>query len=109
LAVALQHSLAEMLGIDRRELGFHVSSLYWDSVNLPLIALFDTAAGGAGYASQAARDIPALLAGARTILDCPRECDAACHGCLISFETDRVADTLNRHAALALVDQLFKT
>ncbi len=107
LAVALKHALARQLGIDPRELGQHVSGIYWDSTRHPILALFDTAPGGAGYASQAAGFVLPLLGAARLVLACPNDCDAACHGCLLSFETDEDADKLDRHAALAFLDAFF--
>ena len=37
------------------------------------------------------------------ILDCPKDCDAACHGCLLTYDTQHRAADLNRHKAHAFL------
>jgi len=102
LAVALQSALSRQLGIDRRELGFAITRHDWDGVSAGAIAIFDTAPGGAGYSPRAADDgvrgIEALIRDAEEVLAChEHQCDRACHGCLLSFDTDRLAHHLDRH------------
>lgn len=102
LAVALRQALSRSLGINERELGWDViPSLHASGEDTRSIVLFDTAAGGAGYVPLAAQQLPRLLQDARRILDCPRKCDAACHGCLLAFDTQDELENLDRKAALA--------
>jgi len=104
LAVALRQALASSLGIERQELGFALTRHAWDEEPALAVALYDTAPGGAGYAPRAADDIIALLHAAARVLRCPQhQCQTACHGCLLSFDTDRLSPLLNRHAALDLL------
>ena len=61
MVIALRQALAGRLGIECRELGFAVTQHTWDAEPTLALALFDTAAGGAGYAPRAGDDINALL------------------------------------------------
>lgn len=107
LAVALREAVSRELGIDPRELGWSVSRAHGRDEGHRVIALYDTADGGAGYSTQAAEHFPALLRVAREVLACPKRCDKACHACLLSFDTQRVVDRLDRRAALeALSDDV---
>lgn len=107
LAIALRHALAERLGVDRRELGFEVTRHDWEGEPTDAVALFDTAPGGAGYAPRAADDVVGLLRATHDILECPeRDCDRACHGCLLAYDTARFDALLDRSAALAFVREL---
>jgi DEAD/DEAH box helicase domain-containing protein len=102
MAVALRRALAELLGVEEREIGCgaqlqrtETQAVTWSAV------LFDRATGGAGYSTLAGDDVPALLARAAKHLEC--RCDRACHRCLITYETQHRADKLNRIAALRFV------
>lgn len=101
VAVALTQALAEKLGVSDREIGCattqsktQTGAVTWS------IFLYDTAVGGAGYVSNAAQALPSLLRHARDILQCARECDKACHTCLLTFDTEHHIDDLDRRAAL---------
>ena len=101
VAVAMRQAVAEQLGIDVREVGWATSAGASEGgAARRSILLYDSASGGAGYVAQAARDVPGLLRRARTVLECPRRCDAACHACLLAFDTQDAAERLDRHAAL---------
>ena len=64
------------------------------------IWLFDTAAGGAGYAGTATSDVAGLLKEALGALDCANPgCERACPACLVLRDTARFADRLDRQAA----------
>ena len=103
LGVALRRALAGDFGIEEREIGCGVTrTLGLDDQPAHSIHLYDTATGGAGYTSTAATRLPRLLRAAREVLDC--RCDAACHACLLSFDTQYHIDDLDRHAALAVLD-----
>lgn len=101
LAVALRQALAGALNINEREIGWDVIPSLQGSGEYTLsVVLFDTAAGGAGYVPLAAQQLPALLRAARKILDCPK-CEKACHGCLLSFDTQSELEFLDRKVALS--------
>ncbi|MEQ8461641.1 MAG: DEAD/DEAH box helicase [Sandaracinaceae bacterium] len=110
IAVALRQALALELGVDTREIGWALSrSKGLGPKARGSILLYDAAHGGAGYVASVASKLSALLKSARTILECPEECDAACHGCLLSYDTQFAVDDLDRHAALeALTSQVIE-
>jgi len=111
IAVALRQALAEKLGIDDREIGWAVQAAETRAGGKGLsILLFDTAAGGAGYVNAAPVHLVELLRDAKAILDC-KQCDHACHACLLAYDTQFEIDRLHRkrgHAVLsdALLDAL---
>lgn len=106
IAIALRQAAAEHLGIETREMGWAVRAADADSRG-PTIALFDTAAGGAGYVTQLPNSIRSLLTRAAAILKCVRECDRACHACLLSFDTQHDIDKVDRHAGLLILTEDF--
>lgn len=109
LAVALRRALCLMLGIEEAEVGA-VASPSRDSNGHPAfsIYLYDTATGGAGYTGQVVAQLPELLRKVRSeILDCPRQCDAACQGCILTYDTQHHLDNLNRHAVRRLLTPEF--
>ncbi len=100
VAIALRRLVAARLGVDEREISFGVGTQA-SAPDLPRssIYLFDAADGGAGYAGQALGLIDELLDEIDGALRCPRDCDSACHACLLTYDTDaRVAD-IDRDAA----------
>jgi hypothetical protein len=107
-AVALREALVRTLGIERDEVGWQVGrrpasagGYGWS------IFLYDTAAGGAGYASLAPVHLPFLLDDAINILDCANPaCDTCCPSCLITRDTLQHAGMLNRMAMLPLITGL---
>jgi len=108
VAVALREALAKKLGIDSREIGWRVGgSQGADHKRHCSILLFDDTDGGAGYVASVGPGLAELLHEAREILHCPQECDAACHACLLSYDTQDEVEHLDRKAALpALSDDL---
>ncbi|MBV9108032.1 MAG: DUF1998 domain-containing protein, partial [Gemmatimonadetes bacterium] len=109
IAVALRQALAERIGVEDREIGWTSipSRIESTGEQTRTIVLFDTATGGAGFVAQAVHHLPELLRRARRILECPRGCDAACHGCLLTYDTSYSAAELDRHAALAVLCDAF--
>jgi len=108
LAVALREALAKQLGIEARELGYAVRpSVDVNKEKTYSIYLFDSASDGAGYATQAYQDLGELFKSAKKVLCCVKQCDTACHGCLLSYDTQYVAGLLDRHAALQILDESF--
>jgi hypothetical protein len=106
IAVALRQALTEELGIDQREVGWATAPGAAEG-GLPRtsVLLYDAASGGAGYVAQGTRSLPSLLRRAREILHCVKDCDAACHACLLTFDTFDKADILDRKAALEFLDE----
>lgn len=108
LAVALRRALTQQLGVEEREVGCAVApSRSAAGFVAHSIYLFDTAGGGAGYVSQAVTWLPELFRQAQDILTCPRNCDVACQGCLLTYDTQHHLDDLDRHRALSLLDAPF--
>ena len=102
----MRGALADRLGVEVSEIGWAVvpSRNPITAVRELAIALYDTATGGAGYVARVVDAIPELLADARRRLECPRECDRACHGCLLAFDTQYDVEKLDRHAGLELLN-----
>ena len=109
VAVALRRALCLHLGIEETEVGaLAASSRAIDKKQkIASIYLYDTATGGAGYSTQIIAHLSALLRQARQILECPRDCDAACQSCLLTHDTQHHLDDLNRHMAIALLSDDF--
>ena len=108
LAVALRTALSQQLGIEEREIGCTVQArLDGAGHATQSIYLYDTASDGAGYATQAVYGLKSLFVSAKKALECPRDCDAACQACLLTYDTQHHVDDLDRKAALAIVDEAF--
>lgn len=108
LGVGLRRALADMLGVEEREIGIATSPTR-DRANRSAhsIYLFDTAQGGAGYVSKTIEKLPSLLRMAKTFLHCPKDCDVACQACLLSYDTQHHIQYLDRRNALQLLDEQF--
>lgn len=109
LSVALRRALTQQLGIEEREIGCTIqSSRDVAGYPVPSIYLYDTASDGAGYSTQAVHELKTLFESAREVLKCrPRDCDAACQACLLTYDTQHHLDDLDRKAALAVLDERF--
>jgi hypothetical protein len=108
LNIALRRALAQLIGIEEREIGAVVtSSRGADGGPVSSIHLYDTAQGGAGYVSQAARWLPELFRRAKAVVDCPRQCDAACQGCLLTYDTQYHVEHLDRKSVLSLLNDQY--
>ncbi|MCA9678704.1 MAG: DEAD/DEAH box helicase [Myxococcales bacterium] len=103
IAVAMREALARHLNVDNREIGWQVRRSVDPRDGRYSLVFYDTADGGAGYVGQLADVFPDLLETSRQILECPRGCDRACHGCLLAFDTSDFADELDRQSALAFL------
>lgn len=106
LAVAFRLALSRLLGVEQREIGWTVQESMDSGIPVRDVFLYDAAAGGAGYVSGAGRLIQDIIRDAVGILD-DCKCDSACHSCLLDFDTQQHADNLNRHNALAWLDEEF--
>jgi hypothetical protein len=108
LNIALRRALSQLIGIEEREIGAVVTpSRDERGHSVFSLHLFDTAQGGAGYVPQAVRWLRDLFFKARDVVDCPRNCDAACQGCLLTFDTQFHVDDLNRNAVLTILTHQF--
>ncbi|MBI2566859.1 MAG: DEAD/DEAH box helicase [Candidatus Schekmanbacteria bacterium] len=109
-AVALRLALAEHAGVAEREIGYAAlpsCAACPAEAATTSVALFDTAQGGAGFAEMAVAAQPELVARALEILRCSScGCDLACHGCLLSFDTQFDMPSLDRSAGLRLLESL---
>jgi superfamily II DNA/RNA helicase len=99
LAVSLRHAAALKLGINQEELGYSIKHVEIAGGQTWSILLFDTADGGAGYASSLGRHIVDVATKMYERLDCAAACDKACHHCLLTFETQHQASLLDRSVA----------
>lgn len=108
IAVALCQALAEDLGIEPREVGWSTTVAVEGGAPRRSIVIFDAAQGGAGYVAHVPDNLVNLLRRAREILSCPRGCDGACHGCLLTHETQHaaMAGLLDRHCGLRVLDDV---
>ena len=108
IAVALRQAVATELGIDSREIGWTLTrSRGLGTGPQGSIVLFDAAEGGAGYVAIVPSKLGELLRKARAVLECPKDCNAACHACLLSYDTQDAVEHLDRKAAIdALTDTL---
>ena len=109
IAVALRQALAHKIGVEDREIGWAIKSSRMEETgesNVSIL-LYDQATGGAGFVAQAGTHLPHLLRLARSTLDCPRDCDKACHACLLSYDTHHHAMDLDRREALKILSDTF--
>lgn len=107
LGAAMVQAAADVLGIERSELEMTTRpSVKRNGLAGRSIFLFDGRAGN-GYAGLLATQLSEVFQRARSILECPRDCDQACHGCLLDARTQYHYDLLDRCAALDFVDQRF--
>jgi len=105
LAVALRHGLCGQLGIESSEVGWAVTTASDDAC---VIALYDTAVGGAGFVARAQGLLDPMLEGAAKLLDCPRGCDRACHACLLNYDTQHHIDDLDRKLGEAFLTPQYR-
>jgi hypothetical protein len=71
------------------------------------LLVFDPMPGGSGLLEQMLSRWQELIATARAVLSgCVQACDTACYACLKTFRNQFHHSLLNRHDALALIDEL---
>lgn len=101
LAEALRLSAARLLETDARGIAATVQA----EGDRPVVVLFDTVAGGAGYVRRLAEagrySANALLRGAVQILDCRAACASSCAKCLNDYGNQQHWDDFDRKPALA--------
>ena len=104
LGIALRRAFCGRLGIEEREVGVCVrQGRAPDETVLQSIFLYDEATGGNGYVAALRDHVAAVLRESIRILDCGKKCDAACHGCLLTFDTQYDSAMLDRYKAQAFL------
>ena len=104
VGIALRRAFCRRLGIEEQEVGVSVRSAKGaDESILQSIFLYDSATGGNGYVAGLRDHVAEALRECVQILDCAKECDAACHGCLLTFDTQYDSAKLDRHGGLAFL------
>lgn len=104
IAVALREAIAADLGVQAEELGCDCHPIKIDGCATRAIRVFDLRSGG--YTTQAAErmnDDSLWQRVATRLNSCT--CSNACQLCLLSFDTRFEAERLDRHAALAWINQ----
>ncbi|WP_458450037.1 DEAD/DEAH box helicase [Fibrobacter sp.] len=103
-ALALRNALTSHLALDESEIGW-TSQKGTDGVYD--IVLYDNAAGGANLCTKIKDNILTIFKKAKSLLECPSECDSICLDCLLTRETQVLAHVLNRIVALKKLDDAF--
>ena len=104
LGIALRRAFCGRLGIEEQEVGVCVrQGRAPDETILQSIFLYDEATGGNGYVSALRDHAAPALRDSIHILDCGKQCDAVCHGCLLTFDTQYDSAKLDRHEARAFL------
>ncbi len=98
---ALINGACLALDINERDLG---GCLYYSSKGHPLLILFDTAPGGAGFVQDIKNHFHEVLKEALNLLDCP-SCaeDSSCIACLRTYFNQRDHNRLIRGRALEYI------
>lgn len=109
LAVALRGGVTRLLGVDEREMGVAAAQSRTGEDRVTRSGfLFDASSAGTGYTTILQHKLGRTAGLARKILDCRNDdCDRACHGCLLTADTQFAASLLDRRAAAALLDATF--
>ena len=108
LAVALRGGVTQWLGVDEREMGVAAAQSRVEGQVTRSAFLFDASSAGTGYTAILQNELGRVAKLARSILDCRNDdCDRACHGCLLTADTQFAAGLLDRRAATALLDATY--
>ena len=106
LSEALRFAATDILQIQPSEIRatFLRKNQYIDAV------LYDSCAGGAGYAVQLQQEVSVLrlLQKAKERLSCPRECSSACSACLCDYSNQQSWDQFDRLPVLKWLEELIE-
>ncbi|WP_429051053.1 DEAD/DEAH box helicase [Aeromonas veronii] len=103
-ALRLAASRHRQLDLDPAEFGsgFRVVPALQNETRMLDLFLYDTLAGGAGYAEVAARNLPEILEATLELLEnCT--CDSACTECLNHFHNQHIQSRLDRRLGASLL------
>lgn len=106
LAVVFREALAQCHGINADELGCGIKPLRINGEKVNTIFIYDKASGGAGFSSIANKFFSEMFEKAEALLDCPDNCESACHSCLIDYDTRFISDQLDRNVAKAYFEAI---
>lgn len=102
---ALRFGLAKLLGISEQEISVLVQSIEDEAFGyVRSIYLYDVASSGAGYVPQFIKNMDQVVKIALDLLACKSNCDSACTGCLISWDSQHQRRHLDRHKGLVFLD-----
>ncbi|MYI36810.1 MAG: DUF1998 domain-containing protein, partial [Acidimicrobiaceae bacterium] len=102
IGIALRRTFCQRLGIEEQEIGVSVRPARdQNGLVIQSIFLYDSAKGGNGYVAEMRDYVVPSLRECIRVLDCSKKCDAACHGCLLTYDTQYDSTKLNRHKGLA--------
>lgn len=103
-ALRLAASRHRQLDLDSAEFGsgFRIEPALQDEARMLEVFLYDTLAGGAGYAEIAARHLPEILEASIELLEgC--SCETSCTECLNHFHNQHLQKRLDRHLGAMLL------
>lgn len=106
LSEALVLGASRMLDIDPAEFsaGFRIVPGFDGYALAADVYLFDTLAGGAGYADEAGRQVRAIIeATGRVLRECPVNCARSCQNCLRHYRNQYFHERLDRRIAADLL------
>ncbi len=108
IGIALRRAFCRRIGIEEEEVGVTVrQSRAHDESIKQSIFLYDAASGGNGYVEALRNHVIAALRDSAHILNCAKKCDTACHGCLLTYDTQHDSTRLDRHRALDFLTDEF--
>lgn len=104
IGIALRRAFCQQLGIEEEEVGVTQRESVSEAGPIQRsIFLYDAATGGNGYVAALRDYITPALKRSVEVLYCPKECDVACHGCLLTYDTQHYAADIDRHKALGFL------
>ena len=96
----MRRAFCRRLGIEEEEVGVTVrQSKSADGMIQRSIFLYDAGTGGNGYVAALRDHVAPALQESISVLNCVKKFDAACHGCLLTFDTQYDSAKLDRHKA----------
>ena len=105
LAVALRDVIAYSLGIASTEMGisYRLDKEFDTNQGRSVVQVFDLASGGAGFVTEGAHNISALIEKMVEKLQCPADCENVCTHCLAASDSHVEREELDRKATLQWV------
>ncbi|MGR5448490.1 DEAD/DEAH box helicase [Vibrio sp. PNB22_3_1] len=107
LGVALRQMYSDEKGITTQELGVVTKRKRTESFEeVVSLYFFDSATQGAGFSSSMPEVLTQLLKGLLEYLkQCPNNCEAACHACLLDYDTQHNVKLLNRNYLIQQLEE----
>lgn len=101
LSEAVRVACARLLRTSARD----IAATFQISNSLPIVILYDTIAGGAGYVKRfcsidANFSMERILEKMYEVLTCPDDCASSCSKCINDYSNQNYWDSLNRHKVL---------